>query len=90
MINSFCVASVKIYLDLLPVSSSKSGGDEYLQFNWGNAGGASSEWVYGGGMGRLMKDPGSDQRRENEMAFDLVGCWQVALCHRSAKQFGKM
>lgn len=22
-----------------------------------------------------MKEPGSDQRRENEMAFDLVGRW---------------
>lgn len=24
-----------------------------------------------------MKEPGSDQRRENEMAFDLAGRWQV-------------
>lgn len=30
------------------------------------------EWM---GRVRLMKEPGSDQRRENEMAFDLVGRW---------------
>lgn len=29
------------------------------------------EWK--GGRVGLMKEPGSDQRRENEMAFDLVG-----------------
>lgn len=37
------------------------------------------------GRVRLMKEPGSDQRRENEMAFDLVGRRRVTCCHRSAK-----
>lgn len=37
------------------------------------------------GRVRLMKEPCSDQRRENEMAFDLVGCRRVLRCHRSAK-----
>lgn len=33
----------------------------------------------------LMKEPATDQRRENEMAFDPGERWRVTPCYRSAK-----
>lgn len=63
---------------------------QYFNFSYCQSHSLNPRWTSGGSLTtemvvvvacgwmwrvRLMKEPGSDQKRENEMAFDLVGCW---------------
>lgn len=80
-LNFVCIASGQTYFSFCDAAtSSKSVGAGEGRLTGQMMVGAHA-WVcvWGeeeGGL-RLIKEPGSHQRRGNEMAFDLVECWRM-------------
>lgn len=76
LVNCLCINSGQMYFNFSCCQSNSQ------NLRWMSEGSLTSEMVVVvvvvcGQMWRvrMMKEPGSDQKRENEMAFDLVGRW---------------